>query len=36
VRFADLMLFKEHRDHASEQAMAALAQQAQELRMGYE
>lgn len=36
VRFADLMLFKGHRDHASEQAMEELAKQAQELGMGYE
>ena len=36
VRFADLMLFKAERDRASEQAMDALAQQAQELGLGYE
>jgi excisionase family DNA binding protein len=36
VRFADLMRFKETRDQASEQAMAELARQAQELHMGYE
>lgn len=36
VRFADLMLFKGHRDHAGEQAMEELAKQAQELGMGYE
>lgn len=36
VRFADLMQFKAHRDQASEDAMAALAKQAQELGMGYE
>ena len=36
VRFADLMLFKGHRDQASEQAMVALTKQAQELGMGYE
>ncbi|GAB3629652.1 excisionase (DNA binding domain) [Pandoraea terrae] len=36
VRFADLMRFKAERDHTSEQAMEALAQQAQELGMGYE
>jgi excisionase family DNA binding protein len=36
VRFADLMQFKSERDHASEQAMAELAKQAQELGMGYE
>ncbi len=36
VRFADLMQFKVQRDQASEDAMAALAKQAQELGMGYE
>lgn len=36
VRFADLMQFKARRDQASEDAMAALAKQAQELGMGYE
>jgi len=36
VRFADLMQFKAQRDQASEEAMAALAKQAQELGMGYE
>ena len=36
VRFADLMLFKGQRDHASEQAMEELTKQAQALRMGYE
>lgn len=36
VRFADLMSFKGRRDQASEHAMAELAKQAQELRMGYE
>jgi excisionase family DNA binding protein len=36
VRFADLMKYKETRDHASDAAMAALAKQAQELGMGYE
>ncbi|MFT3760086.1 helix-turn-helix domain-containing protein [Thauera sp.] len=36
VRFADLMQFKAQRDQASEDAMAALAKQAQELSMGYE
>ena len=36
VRFADLMQFKAQRDQASEDAMAALAKQAQELDMGYE
>ena len=36
VRFADLMQYKATRDRASEEAMAALAKQAQELGMGYE
>lgn len=36
VRFADLLQFKETRERASEQAMAELAQQSQELGMGYE
>ncbi len=36
VRFADLMAFKEARSKESEEAMAFLAQQAQELGMGYE
>lgn len=36
VRFADLMQFKAQRDQASQEAMAALAKQAQELGMGYE
>ena len=36
VRFADLMQYKEARERASEQAMAELAQQSQELGMGYE
>ncbi|ABM59867.1 helix-turn-helix domain-containing protein [Verminephrobacter eiseniae] len=36
VRFVDLMQFKARRDQASEDAMAALAKQAQELGMGYE
>lgn len=36
VLFADLMAYKTHRDQHSTEAMAALAQQAQELRMGYE
>ncbi|CBJ34600.1 helix-turn-helix domain-containing protein [Ralstonia solanacearum] len=36
VRFADLMQFKEARDQASEQAIADLSRQAQELGMGYE
>ncbi|MFX6759798.1 helix-turn-helix domain-containing protein, partial [Acinetobacter baumannii] len=34
VRFADLMQYKEARERASEQAMAELAQQSQELGMG--
>ncbi len=33
VRFADLMQYKEARERASEQAMAELAQQSQELGM---
>jgi excisionase family DNA binding protein len=36
VRFADLMAFKSEREQASEDAMAALAKQAQELALGYE
>ena len=36
IRFSDLMQFKAQRDQASEDAMAALAKQAQELGMGYE
>ncbi len=36
LRFADLMQFKSHRDQVSENAMAELAQQAQELAQGYE
>lgn len=36
VRFADLMQFKVQRDQASEDAMVALAKQAQELGVGYE
>lgn len=36
VRFADLMRFKAERDQASEEAMEALARQAQDLGMGYE
>ncbi len=36
VRFANLMHFKAKRDQASRQAMEALAQQAQELGMGYQ
>ena len=36
VRFVDVMQFKATRDQASHDAMKALAQQAQELRLGYE
>ena len=36
VRFADLMQFKSRRDKASEDAMADLAKQVQELALGYE
>ena len=36
VKFADLMQYKSAREQASEQAMAELAQQSQELGMGYE
>jgi len=36
VLFADLMRYREEREKASHEAMEALAQQAQELRMGYE
>lgn len=36
VLFADLMRYKAQRDEQSQQAMRALAQQAQELRLGYE
>lgn len=36
VRFADLMAFKRAREQASADAMAALAEQAQALDMGYE
>ena len=36
VRFADLMQFKAARERASEQAMKELAEQAQELSLGYE
>jgi excisionase family DNA binding protein len=36
VRFTDLMQFKTRRDQASEDAMAELAKQAQELSPGYD
>ncbi|WP_281661340.1 helix-turn-helix domain-containing protein [Microvirgula aerodenitrificans] len=36
IRLTDLMRFKAERDHNSEQAMAALASQAQALGMGYD
>ena len=36
VRFVDLMAFKAQREQASEDAMAELAKQAQELALGYE
>ncbi|MBV6751898.1 MULTISPECIES: helix-turn-helix domain-containing protein [Pseudomonas] len=36
VRFADLMAYKTQRSLDSEQAMAELAEQAQQQRMGYE
>jgi excisionase family DNA binding protein len=36
IRFADLMKYKAMRDQTSEEAMAALAKQAQELGMDYE
>jgi len=36
VRFADLMHYKSERDRSSEQALAELTRQAQELGMGYE
>ena len=36
VKFVDLVQYKEARERASEQAMAELAQQSQELGMGYE
>lgn len=36
VKFADLMRYKDARERASEEAMAELACQAQELDMGYE
>ena len=36
VRFADLMVYRDARQKESESAMAELAAQAQQLRMGYE
>ena len=36
IRFSDLMAFKQRRDEESQEAMEALAQQAQELGMGYD
>lgn len=36
IRFSDLMAFKQQRDEESQEAMEALAQQAQELGMGYD
>ncbi|NVZ38680.1 helix-turn-helix domain-containing protein [Pseudomonas sp. 21615526] len=36
IRFSDLMAFKQRREDESQEAMDALAQQAQELGMGYE
>ncbi|WEF31649.1 helix-turn-helix domain-containing protein [Pseudoduganella chitinolytica] len=36
VRFADLMQFKAEREEASHHAMKALAEQARELKLGYE
>jgi excisionase family DNA binding protein len=36
VRVADVMAFKNKREDDSEQAMLELAEQAQELNMGYE
>lgn len=36
IQFADLMRFKAERERAGEQAMAELAEQAQELALGYE
>jgi excisionase family DNA binding protein len=36
IRFDDLMKFEVERDQASERAMSELAQQAQELKLGYE
>ncbi|MDL2183666.1 helix-turn-helix domain-containing protein [Pseudomonas sp. ChxA] len=36
IRFSDLMAFKQRRDEESQEAMEALAQQAQVLGMGYD
>jgi excisionase family DNA binding protein len=36
IRFSDLMAFKQRREDESQETMDALAQQAQELGMGYE
>ncbi|CRM60672.1 MULTISPECIES: helix-turn-helix domain-containing protein [Pseudomonas] len=36
IRFSDLMAFKQRRDEESQEAMEALAQQAQSLGMGYD
>ncbi|MGE1153094.1 helix-turn-helix domain-containing protein [Pseudomonas kitaguniensis] len=36
IRFSDLIAFKQRRDEEIHEAMNALAQQAQELRMGYD
>lgn len=36
IRFSDLMAFKQRRDEESQEAMEALAQQAQALGMGYD
>jgi excisionase family DNA binding protein len=36
IRFSDLMAFKKRRDEESQEAMESLAQQAQELGMGYD
>lgn len=36
IRFSDLMAFKQRRDEESQEAMEALAQQAQELGVGYD
>ena len=36
VRFADLMTYKQQREHASRDALGELAAQAQDLWMGYE